>query len=173
MINIVMATVKQDNGLKLLLWIFMLVSDSFENFCILLIISREHYTRVVMPMKISTNRLRSSSSAISNVIHSRKTTIDKIINLPAGTLALLAAIGFLSVMTWTFSWIHLELNAGSIASAIVCIYISSPNIIRIIDGTLLSRAGRLTQQQVSRQSGYTQQQYTTTREHKRKKELRD
>nr|CAH0101185.1 unnamed protein product [Daphnia galeata] len=50
-----------------------------------------------MPMKISTNRLRSSSSAISNVIHSRKTTIDKIINLPAGTLALLAAIGFLSL----------------------------------------------------------------------------
>lgn len=126
MINIVMATVKQDNGLKLLLWIFMLVSDSFENFCIIFIISREHYTRVVMSMKISTNRLRSSSSAISNVIHSRKTTIDKIINLPAGTLALLAAIGFLSVMTWTFSWIHLELNAGSIASAIV-LPISNPD----------------------------------------------
>ena len=64
-----------------------------------------------MPMKIETNRLR-SSSAIANVsiISRRKTKIDKIINLPAGTLALLAAIGFLSVGHHQNDLIHLEFN---------------------------------------------------------------
>ena len=103
-------------------------------------------------MKIETNRLR-SSSAIANVsiISRRKTKIDKIINLPAGTLALLAAIGFLSVGHHQYDLIHLEFNIyiGSIAAAAIVLH--HQYLIRIVDGTQIGPAAgikvRYTQQQ--------------------------